>query len=104
MAEPAAFLGAIGNDVWIGSKVLIIGGIEIGNGAIIAAGSVVTTTVLPYEIVGGVPAKKIRSRFTDEQISFLEEIKWWDKSPKWLQENIALFEDIELFIDKANYV
>lgn len=91
----------IGNDVWIGSNVLLIAGIKIGDGAIIAAGSVVTKDVTPYSIVGGVPAKLIRYRFTEDDISFLEKIKWWNKSSKWLESNASLFSDIKTF--KKNY-
>lgn len=56
------------DDVWIGSRVIILKGVTIGRGSVIAAGSVVTKNVEPYSIVGGVPAKLIRKRFTDEQI------------------------------------
>lgn len=62
----------IGNDVWIGTKVVILKGVKIGNGAIIAAGAVVTKDVLPYSVVGGVPAKEIKKRFSDEIIEILE--------------------------------
>lgn len=68
----------IGNDVWIGAKATILTGITIGNGAIIAAGSVVTKDVPSYSIVGGVPAKTIKMRFSDSIIQKLEELKWWD--------------------------
>lgn len=68
----------IGNDVWIGSKVCIMNGISIGNGAIIGAGAVVTKDVEPYSIMGGVPAKMIKKRFSDEIIKELEFLKWWE--------------------------
>lgn len=68
----------IGNDVWIGAKACIVSGVHIGNGAVIAAGSVVTKDVPPYAIVGGVPAKIIRYRFSDNIISDLEKLKWWE--------------------------
>ncbi len=58
----------IGDDVWIGGSSVILTGVTIGRGAIIAAGSVVSSDVVPYGIYGGVPAKKIRMRFTEEQI------------------------------------
>lgn len=68
----------IGNDVWIGSNVVLSGGIEVGDGAIIAANSIVTKSVLPYTIVGGNPAKMIRYRFSENIISELKSIKWWE--------------------------
>lgn len=70
----------IGNDVWIGYEALIMAGVHIGNGAIIAARAVVTKDVPPYTIVGGVPARLIRKRFTDDTIQKMEALKWWDWS------------------------
>lgn len=78
----------IGNDVWIGSHVLILGGVKIGDGAVLAAGSVVTKDVEPYSIVGGVPAKIIKYRFSKDVIDYLLARKWW----------LSSFEDI-----KKNY-
>lgn len=89
----------VGNDVWIGSNVTIIGGVKIGDGCIIGAGSLVVKNVEPYEIVGGVPAKFIRKRFSDEQIKFLLEIKWWNKGFAWLKENVNSFQNINNFIN-----
>lgn len=68
----------IGNDVWIGQNSLILSGVKIGNGAVIAASSVVTKDVEPYSIVGGNPARLIRYRFDTDTISKLQSIKWWD--------------------------
>lgn len=68
----------IGNDVWIGTKAVILRGITIGNGAIVAAGAVVTRDVDPYSIVGGLPAKEIRKRFTPEIIDRIQKTAWWD--------------------------
>ena len=70
----------VGNDVWIGYEAVIMAGVHIGNGAIIAARAVVTKDVLPYTIVGGVPARPIRKRFDEEVIRKLETLKWWDWS------------------------
>lgn len=89
----------IGNDVWIGSNVMIMGGIKIGDGAIVAAGSVVTKDVKSYSIVGGVPAKLIRMRFTDEIVKRLNDIKWWNWSLEDIHSNYKSFLDINTFID-----
>ena len=75
-------LTEIENDVWLGSQSLILGGVKIGNGAIIAAGSVVTKDVAPYTIVAGNPARTIRRRFSEEDIKFLLDLQWWNK-PIW---------------------
>ena len=78
----------IGNDVWIGYEAVIMSGVTIGDGAIIAARAVVTKDVPPYTIVGGVPAKLIRKRFSDETIARLSEIKWWDWSYDRIKKNL----------------
>ena len=70
----------IGNDVWIGYEAVIMAGVHIGDGAIIAARAVVTKDVPPYTIVGGTPAKEIRKRFDAEVIEQLLILKWWDWS------------------------
>lgn len=94
----------IGNDVWIGENVLILGGVSIGNGSVIAAGAVVTKNVEPYSIVGGVPAKEIRKRFSKEQIDFLQSFEWWNKDEKWIQENAFLFTDIKKLMSHEGVV
>jgi len=68
----------IGNDVWIGANVIILDGITIGNGAIIGANSLVTKDVTPYSIVGGIPAKPIKNRFSDLAIEKLTKLSWWN--------------------------
>ena len=88
----------IGNDVWIGANVLIADGVEIANGAIVAAGAIVTKNIGAYEIVGGVPAKIIRKRFTESQIDFLLKFQWWNKDKNWLKKNSNAMKDIESFI------
>jgi acetyltransferase-like isoleucine patch superfamily enzyme len=85
----------IGNDVWIGTNVLIIGKVTIGDGAVLAAGSVVTKDVQPYSIVAGVPAKEARRRFDDQTIMFLLETQWWNKDAEWIKNNADAFDDIE---------
>lgn len=86
----------VGNDVWIGYGAKIVEGITIGNGAVVAAGAIVTKDVPPYAIVGGVPAKVIKYRFSEEDIEFLLRLCWWDKSEEWIKEYAEYFEDIEL--------
>lgn len=90
----------IGNDVWIGYGARIMEGITIGNGAIIAAGALVTKDVQPYSIVGGVPAKLIRQRYEEEKIEFLQEFCWWDKDYLWIKNNSEYFADINKFYKK----
>ena len=68
----------IGNDVWIGYEAVIMAGVHIGNGAIIAARAVVTKDVPAYTIVGGVPARPIRKRFDEDTIHKLEALQWWN--------------------------
>lgn len=79
----------VGNDIWIGHESLIMPGVSIGDGAIIASRSVVTKTVPPYAIVAGNPAKVIRKRFDEEIILSLLEIKWWDWPIEVINKNIA---------------
>lgn len=90
----------IGSDVWIGSHALIMGGIKIGDGAIIAAGAVVTKDVEPYSIVGGVPAKQIKMRFSKEIIEKLVEIKLWDKPIIEIERDYMLYTDVNKFLSK----
>lgn len=78
----------VGNDVWIGYEAVIMAGVTIGDGAIIGTRAVVTKDVPPYTIVGGVPAKTIRKRFSDDIISSLLEMKWWNWSKEKIQRNI----------------
>lgn len=87
----------IGNDVLIGSHSLILGGVTIGNGAVIAAGAVVTKDIPPYAVVGGVPAKVIKYRFSQDIIDILQEMKWWEWTEEKLRENIAVFQKEEIF-------
>ncbi len=81
----------IGHDVWIGHGVIIVGNVTIGNGAILAAGSVITKDVAPYTIVAGVPAKEVRKRFSETIIQEIETLQWWDKSEQELEKIKPLF-------------
>ena len=90
----------IGNDVWIGYETVIMPGIKVGDGAIIAAKSVVVGDVLPYTIVGGNPAKCIRQRFEDEVIRSLLEIAWWNWDVEKITRNLEKIAaaDIEMLM------
>jgi acetyltransferase-like isoleucine patch superfamily enzyme len=92
------------NDVWIGSNVTIMSGVIIGDGAVIANNSHVVKDVEPYSIVGGNPAKLIKKRFTDKQISELLKIKWWDWDDIKINKFSPLLcnENIDYFIKECN--
>ena len=91
---------SIGNDVFIGANVIILSGINIGNGAIIAAGAVVTKDVPDYAVVGGVPAKIIKYRFSEDRIEKLKKISWWNWQDNELKNVEKYFDDIDGFINK----
>ena len=80
----------IGNDVWIGYQALIMPGIHIGNGAIVSSRSVVTADVPAYTIVGGNPAKPIKTRFSQEEVAKLEMLAWWDWPIAKITDHLAL--------------
>lgn len=93
----------IGNDVWIGTNVTILPSVtKIGNGAVIAAGAVVTKNVEPFEIVGGVPAKHIKKRFDDKLCEKIEESEWWNLKLDELEKYKEYYKNPELFIEKYN--
>lgn len=88
----------IGNDVWIGYNAIIMSGVKIGNGAIVAAGAIVTKDVNPYSIVGGIPAKHIKYRFSESDIEKILLLKWWDNDIKWIKENASQFYNVNNFL------
>ncbi len=92
---------SIGNDVWIGTRAIIMDGVTIGDGAVIAAGALVTKNVAPYAIVAGVPAKLLRKRYTQDSIDRLLILKWWERDELWIKRNIQLFNNIDKFIEYA---
>jgi len=89
----------IGNDVWVGDGVTIINNVIIGDGAIIAAGAVITKDVEPYSIVGGVPGKIIKYRFSKADIDKLLNFKWWNKDINWLSQYYTNFRSIDFFLE-----
>jgi acetyltransferase-like isoleucine patch superfamily enzyme len=93
----------IGNDVWIGQQALILSGVQIGDGAVVAARSTVTKSVAPYSIVGGNPAKEIRTRFDPRTIERLLQVGWWNWSREKLERFLPLLlsPDTEKFLEMA---
>lgn len=92
----------IGNDVWIGSRSILLGAITIGDGAIIGAGSIVTQSIPPYAIVAGNPAQIIKYRFPQETITQLLQTQWWNKEEDWLRKNASLFSDVNSLLSKLD--
>lgn len=88
----------IGNDVWLGHNSVVMGGITVGDGAVIGSSSVVTKDVPPYAVVAGVPAKVIKHRFSEKIIKKLLEIKWWEWPHEIIMERLNDFKDPEYFI------
>ncbi|AIW87962.1 bacterial transferase hexapeptide family protein [Bacillus mycoides] len=90
----------IKNDVWIGANSIILDGITIGNGAVVAAGAVVTKDVPEYAIVAGVPARVIKYRFDAETIKKLSSSLWWEKEAEDLESDVSLFNNTSEFIKR----
>ena len=87
----------IGNDCWIGNNVCFIGGVKVGDGAVVLTHALVTKDVPPYAIVGGIPAKIIGYRFDNDIIMLLRNVKWWEKDVKWFENHSKLLCDMDLF-------
>lgn len=94
----------IGNDVWIGTRAIILGGVAIGDGAVVGAGAVVTKDVPPYAIVAGVPARVIRYRFEPDMIGMIAETRWWNLPDEQLREHIALFQCDNLKVEDLKQI
>lgn len=92
----------VGNDVWIGDGALLMEGVHIADGTIIAAGAVVVKDTEPYSIVGGNPAKCIRYRFGESDISFLLNLEWWNKGEDWITQNAGYFKHIDILKEIAS--
>ena len=101
-AQRRANAVTIGHDVWIGHGATVLPGVRIGNGAVIGAGAVVSRDVAPYTIVGGVPARLIRERFTRDLAGRMERLAWWDWSHESLFAALADFRalDAEAFVER----
>ena len=91
--------------MWIGANAVILPSVQkIGNGAIIAAGSIVTKDIPPYEIWGGMPAKHLKNRFEDETGELLDKSEWWDLPEKELKNIVNDFRDPKLFLESVNRI
>lgn len=96
----------IGSDVWIGMDCTVMSGVTIGTGAVVAAGSLVSRDVEPYTIVGGVPSKPIKKRFSKEICDRLLKSEWWELPDNILEEhqNLLFSHNIEEFLDKIENI
>lgn len=92
----------IGNDVWVGLNTIVKAGVKIGDGAVIAMGSIVTKDVKPYAIVGGNPAKTMKMRFDDRTIERLLRSEWWKMERGQLQNYAKVMNNAEAFLEAVN--
>ena len=93
----------IGNDVWVGARALIRAGVCIGHGSVVAAGAVVVKDVAPYSVVGGVPAKLLKTRFSEDTCNRLLRSKWWDLPPHELRKHAATFSNPVGFLNSLGF-
>ena len=92
----------IGNDVWIGARCIIFEGITIGDGAVIAAGSIIRKDVPPYAVVGGGVDKILKYRFDKDTVNKLLQIQWWNWDDEKIRRNIDLFRDKNNFLERMS--
>ena len=100
--ESKKITAKVGNDVWIGNDVVILAGVEIGDGAVVGARALVTHNIESYSIVAGNPARLIRLRFSEEVVNQLKRIAWWDRDEGWIIKNAEKFENSDMFIESCN--
>ena len=101
----------IGSDVWIGEDAVILSGVNVGNGSVIGASSVVASDVAPYSIVAGNPAKTIRMRFSEENVSILQSLKWWEWNdskidaamPNIMNDDVTALQNFSVEYDQKNH-
>ncbi|MFZ5944827.1 MAG: DapH/DapD/GlmU-related protein [Bacillota bacterium] len=94
-------IAEIGHDVWLGHNAIIMPGVKIGDGAIVGSGAVVTKDAAPFTIVGGVPARVIRKRFSADVIEKLQSIEWWNWKYETIKERFPDFLlSVEEFVEK----
>lgn len=98
--EPRTY---IGNDVWIGNGAVVMDGVKIGDGAVVASRAVVAKDVPPYAVVGGVPAKILKYRFSQEVIDKLLKIRWWDLSDEDIQKALPIFTEKNITTEKLEH-
>ncbi len=91
----------IGHDVWIGRSAIVLPGVDIGNGAVVGAGAVVTKAVAPYAVVAGNPARLLRYRFSESTVARLTATAWWDYDDEALRRVGPGFNDVEKFLEVA---
>lgn len=91
----------IGHDVWVGRSAIVLPGVEIGSGAVVGAGAVVTKDVPPYAIVAGNPARLVRYRFSDDLIARLTATQWWSLEEEELRRLGRYMNDVEKFLEVA---
>ena len=100
VVEPAV----IGNDVWVGNNAVILQGVSVGDGAIVAAGAIVTKDVPPYAVVGGIPAKILKYRFDKDTINALLRLEWWNKDIEWQKEHMQLFKKNNITLNEIESI
>jgi len=95
---------SIGHDVWLGYNAVILAGVKVGIGAVVGAGAVVSKDVAPYAVVGGVPAKVIKMRFSPWECEHMLALAWWDWSHELLRERLRDFRELSAYAFIKKYL